>query len=142
MAAYITLEYLESFATEREIDLYEYDPALVRASLVAAADFLNAYYKFVTPLSAYSVIPEPIQQANALAAILHLQGLLFVDPSANLGGVVVSEEKEMKGFKKKVTYEKGTAITEKMRTPVIDGLLRPYVIDENGIQVFSVGRRG
>lgn len=139
--AYITAEYLNQFAEDRSFPIYEYEKIQIDSSIIVAADFINAYYTFKTPLSSYSVLPEPIQQANAMAAVLHLQGLLLVNPSTAINGVITSEEKELKGLKKKVTYDKDTASLEKMRTPLIDGLLKPYLVDENAIQAFSVGRR-
>lgn len=139
--AYITEAYLMAFASGREIDLYQYEPAKVAASLTVAADYIDAYYKFCTPLSSYTTLPEPIQRANAMAAIYHLEGKLLIDPSANANGAIKSEEKELKGMVKKVSYDTSGAALNKPRTPLIDGLLKPYLCSDSVIQAFSVGRR-
>lgn len=139
--AYITDEYLKSYASGRDIDISQYPPVKVDASRTVAADYIDGHYQFCTPLSSYSELPEPIQRANAMAAILHLQGKLLIDQSANTNGAIKSEEKEIKGMVKKVSYDTSTAAVSKSRTPLIDGLLKPYLCEGNQIQVFSVGRR-
>lgn len=139
--AYITEEYLNQYAASRGIDMYLYEPEAVTASLNVAADYIDGHYQFCTPLSSYSELPEPIQRANAMAAIQHLDGKLLLDPGANLNGAIKSEEKELKGMIKKVAYDTTGAVINKSRTPMIDGLLKPYLCNGNRIQVFSVGRR-
>lgn len=138
--AYITEEYLTEYAAGREIDLYQYEPQKITASLNVAADYLDGYYRFCVPLSSYAVLPEPIQRANAMAAVQHLEGKLLIDPAANPNGAIKSEEGEVKGLVSKVSYDTSGAALNKSRTPLIDGLLKPYLCN-NVIQAFSVGRR-
>lgn len=139
--AYITRQYLENYAYERNYNIYQYPPADIDASIIVAADFIDAYYEFKTPLASMSPLPDAIQKANAMAAIMHLEGLLLVDNSAIASGVILSEEGDLKGIKGKVVYQEGTAQTYKRNTPMIDNLLKPYLVDQSGIQAFSVGRR-
>ena len=128
--SYITLAYLQQYADERAIELFEYDDIQLGAALVIAADFIDAYYNFAKPLDDYAPEPLPtnIQKANAEAAIMHLRGLLLVDSAAVSAGTIESTSKSLDGVgSASVTYAKGSQQTYKRSTPIIDRWLQPFM---------------
>lgn len=138
--AYITVDYLQAYADSVNFDLSVYSEREVPAAIVVAADYFDAFYQFKDPIT--NPAPEAIQRASAMAAILHLKGELLVDSSTLASGAVKTRKSGVGPLSTEITYFDGTAPTTKRNTPLIDGLLKPYLADDSPqIRAFSVGRR-
>lgn len=69
-----------------------------------------------------------IIQANCEAAILHLQGFLFVSPTEQSAkGNITMEKSKLDVLEEEFKYEEGTRVTTKYNTSNIDRLLAPYI---------------
>lgn len=135
---YISVDYLDAWAAERGISLTAYNNAAKEAAIVTSTlDFLEVYYAFKgDPLNPDQALQLPtdqvtinakIQQASAQAAYYQLQGLLLVSHAESNTAEVKSLAQSVGPISESTTYVEGTRNTFKMRTPIIDNLLKPYV---------------
>lgn len=142
--SYISVAELDAWADDRAIDLSAYDTAAKEAALITSClDFLEVFYTFEgDPLEEGQALQLPtdevtinakVKQASAQAAYYQLQGTLLVDHTT-------SNEAEIKRLREKVDvieeeteYVEGTRMTYRMRTPIIDRLLGPYLANGGGV---------
>jgi hypothetical protein len=127
--AYIDLEYLAEFATSYGYDLTAYTDAQKTAAINVAADlFLNVQYQWKEGVLDADPLDERVMQANALAAILHLKGRLFVDPASITASRVTGESKGVGPLSKSVTYADRQTYTHTYPTDMIDAMIRDLVV--------------
>lgn len=141
---YADLTDLESAAELLGQDISTYDDEQKKSALyVAANQFIDRLHEFsgsptnidqsmklYTDLVTYADAGNDIIQANIEAAILHLKGLLFVDPSEQSAkGRIQSESKKLDVIQTDVTYFEGSQPISKYNTSGIDRLLSKYTIN-------------
>ncbi len=80
-----------------------------------------------------------IVNANCSAAILHLQGLLFVTVTAtDASGEVKRTRKKLDKLETETEYQDNSKLATKYPTPIIDKLLNPYLSNSLGGSNFNV----
>jgi len=114
--------------------------AQVEAALVLASlDYIDANFNFkgdlvddeqAMKLPTDDVTIAQIKPATLEACKMQLAGLLLVDPSlTSVTGIIESEEKSLEGVgSKSIKYKNGSAQAYKRSVPLVDALLRPYLL--------------
>ena len=137
--ALITNAEFMAFANSRNEDVSAYDIATIDGSIVVAStDYISVYYSFKGELlnedQGLSIpttlvgITSKIKQATYNAALLNLQGKLFVSSSdISSSGNVKSTMSKVGSLEKEVEYQDGAGYTSKYPTPTVDRLLKDYV---------------
>ena len=123
-------------------DLTPYDAEKQKSALwIAANKYIDRLHEFngdkvqetqgmklYTDLVTFADAGKDIIQANVEAAILHLQGYLFVAADTqDAKGAVSSQKDKVDVIETETTYEEGTRVRIKYNTSTIDALLAPYV---------------
>lgn len=140
---YITAAELDAWASERGIDLSDYDNDDKEAAIVASTlDYLEVFYTFKgDPVDEDQALQLPtdevtvnakIKQASAQAAYYQLQGLLQVDHATSNDAEIKRLREKIDVIEEETEYVEGTRITYKVRTPIIDRLLKPYIVAGSG----------
>ena len=138
--SYISKAELESYAEARNVSLASYSAASIEGAIVVACtDFLNTYYTIkgeaLTTTQGLQIptdevgLNSAIKQAACAASIMQLQGLLMVDAASVASGLIASERKKLDVLETEVTYVQGSQQTYKRKTPLIDNLMRPHIIN-------------
>lgn len=143
MSAYATLAEFETWATARQINYYDYNSLQIEAALlIVSEDFIDPNYRFKgvklddsqeMQLPTDCVTASDITRAVCEAAWLQLQGLLFVAPSDQSKGQVVSERSKLGDLEEEIEYAEGSQRTYTQSTTKIDRLLSPFVIGGAGV---------
>lgn len=145
--AYIDLAYFVAYVDERNLYSSDWTNTQIEAALVMAAkDWIDGQHDFngealtetqalSFPRDLWSGVPEDIKKANAQAAHLHLQGLLFVDLSSiSSNGQIAAESKSVGDLSKSVTYVGGTGqVYSRVLPKQLKNLLRPYLSNSGGL---------
>ena len=139
--AYTTAALYEAYAEQRGIVV---NYATLDSDLVLSADFIDTYYTFKGQKVADDQPMQLPTDVVSIAAILkgalkavELQqaGRLALDAAALAGALIASESKSLDGVgSKAVSYESGSQVTYKARTPELDRLLMPFVKGSGGLQ--------
>ena len=108
------------------------------AIVIASLDYIDANHTFkgelvdedqTMKLPTDEVTIAEIKPAANAATKMQLAGLLMVDTSTtSTTGVVESESKSVGTLSKSVTYKSGSSQTYKRIAPLVDALLRPYLL--------------
>lgn len=142
MALYIDTDYLDTYATERGITLDGDTDAQQAAIVVAVTNFIDLFYDFkgeseqddyVLPTDEVS-ITDRIKRATAEAAIMHLNDELLLTTDDGQGNII-AEDSSIGTLSESIQYEEGTRRTYKRATPVIDALLKPYLVAGGGMEI-------
>ncbi len=138
--AFITRDEFYAHAASRNIDVTAYESSAIDGAIViVSADFISVYYKFKGTLlnedQGMSIptsevgITAKIKQATNDAALLQLQGKLFVSPDdISVNGGVKSTSKSVGSLNTAIEYQDGNSYTTKYPTPTIDRLLNCYTL--------------
>jgi hypothetical protein len=139
--SYTTAADYEAYAAERGIVVSN---ATLDQDLILSADFIDTYYTFKgQELDAAQAMSLPtdivaiadISKAALKAVELQQAGRLSLDASVLAGGLIASESKSLDGVgSKSVSYESGSQVTYKPRTPELDRLLMPFTKGGSGLQ--------
>jgi len=140
---YISEAELDAYALLRNTDLSSYTTEQKEAAIyISANDFIDALNNFAgnkisdtqgmklfTDVATFDIANKDIKNANSSAAILQLQGKLFVETSVeDKNGEVKSQQDKLDVLETKTEYVENTAIVGgTYDTIVIDRLLRPYL---------------
>ncbi|MGB2063506.1 MAG: DnaT-like ssDNA-binding protein [Marinomonas gallaica] len=141
-----------SYASTAELDAYaflmsdgltEFTSPQKQAALVRASIFYIDGFNFPgKPLSDVQGLKLPtetvalnndIKRAVLAAAVLQLQGRLFVDPQDIEQRGIVSESSSVGSLSDSVTYADTASYTSKYPTNAIDKLVRPYTNNVGGL---------
>ncbi len=137
--ALISLETFYSFADSRNANVDGYDSSAIQGAIVTASqDYISVYYCFKGELlnpdqglalpTTEVTINNKIKQATYEAALLSLNGNLFVNPSSiDSNGAILSESGSLSSMGDSVTYQEGTQYTTTKPTPTVDLLLKPFI---------------
>jgi len=138
--AYCTQAEFEAYACERGLSV---DWLTIESSLVLSADFIDTYYNFKgSPAASDQAMKLPttevsiaaIKKAALKAVELQQAGRLTLDAATMAGALIAAESKSLDGVgSKSVTYESGSQVTYKPRTPELDKLLAPFVRGSSGL---------
>jgi len=139
--SYTTAALYEAYAAERGIVVSN---ATLDQDLILSADFIDTYYTFKgQELDAAQVMSLPtdvvaiadISKAALKAVELQQAGRLSLNAAVLAGGLVAAESKSLDGVgSKSVSYESGSQVTYKPRTPELDRLLMPFTKGGSGLQ--------
>ena len=140
---YVSEAELDAYALLRNVDLSGYSSTEKEAAIyISANDFIDSLHDFqgelisasqgmklYTDVATFDIASKNIKSANSAAAILQLQGLLFVVTSTtDKDGEIKSQQDKLDVMETKTEYVEGTAISGgTYDTIVIDRLLRPYL---------------
>lgn len=136
--AFITNAEFKQYATTRAVDISSYSTQQIEGAIVtSSADFISVYYQFkgtvINDDQGLSIptdkvdITSKIKQAAYEAALLHLKGRLFVQPSdIQAGGNIKRTMKKVGSLETETEYQDGNGYTSKYPTPIIDRLLQTY----------------
>ena len=136
--SYATVAELDDHAALFGEDLSAYDQTQKEAALVKASIFyidsftfsgdkLNSEQGLKLPTTDVSLNAD-IKRAVLSAAVLQLQGRLFVDPQDVGQSKVVSESSSVGSLSDSVTYSETAQYTTKYPTTNIDRLVRQYAV--------------
>jgi len=139
---------LDSYADLRNVDLSIYTTAQKEASLyVAANDFIDAMHTFkgskvsaeqsmalYTDEVSYLGAGKVIVSVNCETALLHLQGALFVETTAESAlGEIKSTSSKLDVLEKSIEYVEGTAVTSgTINASRAEAKLKPYLAFGSG----------
>lgn len=140
---YISVAYLDTWADERGIDLSAYDSDAKEAAIVTSClDYMEVFYTFKgDPLEEDQALQLPtdevtinakIKQASAQAAYYQLQGTLIIDHATSNTAEVKRLREKVDVIEQETEYVEGTRNTYKVNTPIIDRLLKPYLVVGSG----------
>lgn len=138
--SYASVPDLQAFA-EYRLDLSGYTPGQLEGALVRASfDFIDGRHDFAPKLissqglkfpTEREGLPSDIKLAAIKAALLHLEGNLFVDlNTVSTTGEVESYTKKMETFELTEKFRSGTSssMTTERPTPLdISKLIEPYI---------------
>lgn len=116
-----------------DFDVSEKQAALVKASIfyidsfTFSGDKINSEQGLKLPTADVSLNAD-IQRAVLSAAVLQLQGRLFVDPQDVGQSKVVSESSSVGSLSDSVTYSETAQYTTKYPTTSLDRLVRQYSV--------------
>jgi len=142
--AYCDYAYFHNYVTIRGIQHSHSVETIEAALVVAAIDWIDGEHEFANdklkttqslkfPRTVFG-LPSSIKEANANAAWLHLNKLLFPDLSlVSQNGDIESESKQISVMSKSVSYTSGTS--QKYSRVLPKGLrllLRPYLSMSSG----------
>lgn len=140
--AYITYAEFTAWADLRGYNITHPEAKVEEAIVIASLDYIDAMHNFKGELvddeQAMKLPTDMVSIANikpaACAAVkMQLDGTLMVEPSTiSTAGVVQAEAKSVGDLSKSVTYKSGSAQTYKRVTPLVDALLRPYLLGSMG----------
>jgi hypothetical protein len=142
---YCSVDYLDAYLTKRGLEHGHSTQDKESALVIAAQDWLDGQHQFTSEETTDTQslafprvdfgVPEAIKKANALAAHLHLHGLLLVDTSKiNQLGVVKAESKNLDTLSKSVEYFEGSAqLYERVLPANLKALIRPYLENSGGL---------
>ena len=136
--SYATVAELDDHAALFGDELSAYDQAQKEAALVKASIFyidsftfsgdkLNSEQGLKLPTTDVSLNAD-IKRAALSAAVLQLQGRLFVDPQDVGQSKVVSESSSVGSLSDSVTYSETAQYTTKYPTTNLDRLVRAYAV--------------
>lgn len=135
---YATLAEYKAWATLRGYVTTATDAQIESALIISSIDFIDAMHTFkgvvvsedqLMKLPTDEVTIADIVPAAMAAAKMHLEGLLFVDLSLiSHTGTIESETKSIGSLSKSITYSANTSQSSRRLTPVINALLRPFLL--------------
>lgn len=138
--ALIDLNFLSDYASNRNIDLsaYPLDAQKQGAIVIASVDYCDTYFTFsgeklntdqgMQIPSNKVPLNNQIKTAIAMAAVLHLQGRLFVLATDVDRKALTSESKGVGPVSESKTYSENWQYTTKYPTGTIDRILNKYSI--------------
>jgi len=148
--AYCDYAYFHNYVTIRGIQHSHSIETIESALVVAAIDWIDGEHEFANdklketqslkfPRTVFG-FPANIKEANAHAAWLHLNKLLFPDLSlVSQNGDIESESKQLSVMSKSVTYASGTSQKYSRVLPKsLRLLIRPYLSLSSGAAVRRV----
>ena len=134
--SYLTLADFNEWAALRGKDLTSYTSEQIEAALVVSAlDFIDVNYTFKggqlsTPqamaLPTDKVAINDIYSGASQAAWQALSGELFINPTANSSGQVISQRDKLDVLETETEYQASTASSYTHNTTQISKLLKPY----------------
>lgn len=142
--SYISVAELDSWADDRGYDLSAYTTANKEAALITSTlDFLEVFYTFKgDPLETDQALQLPtdevtinakIKQAAAQAAYYQLQGTLLIDHTTSNTAEIKRLKEKVDVIEEETEYVEGTRNTYRVKTPTIDKILAPYLVNGGGV---------
>lgn len=136
--AYVTYAEYLAWAALRGYTVTATQAEVEAAIVIASLDYIDAQHNFKGELEdedqAMKLPTDEVSIANIKPAAnaatkMQLEGLLMVDTSTiSTSGAVESESKSVGSLSKSVSYKSGSAQTYKRIAPLVDSLLRPYLL--------------
>lgn len=137
--SFATIAELQAYSDDRNIDISSYSNEELEAALIVASyDFINFNYHFPGTLlnedqgmcipTDEVPIDTTIKNSACAAAILQLQGRLFVDPAdIDVNGGIKSTSDSVGTLNTEIVYQDGGGYRTTYPTTSIDKMLSKYV---------------
>ena len=133
--SYNSVAELQDFLTLRNHAATYTQAQLEGALAIASLDYVDGFFKFAgTPTTTMALptniveLTPSIKRAVNMAALLSLQGRLFVDPVSVQSQAVTGETKKVGSLEISRQYADRATYTSKYPTTAIDSILQQYVV--------------